>query len=73
MNSHALRALQEFVGPSQIVFGSDLPFAEKVAPIANKDLRNYTGFLAEDFQAVSSENCLKLFPTLDKEPLTTTG
>jgi hypothetical protein len=59
---YALRAMQEFVGSSQIVFGSDLPFAEKVAPIANKDLRNYTGFSAEDFKAIDYNNCLELFP-----------
>jgi predicted TIM-barrel fold metal-dependent hydrolase len=59
---YALRAMQEFVGSSKIVFGSDLPFAEKVAPIANKDLRNYTGFSAEDFEAIDYHNCLELFP-----------
>jgi predicted TIM-barrel fold metal-dependent hydrolase len=59
---YALRTMQEFVGPSQIVYGSDLPFAEKVVPMVNKDLRKYPGFSEEDFKAIDYNNCLELFP-----------
>ena len=59
---YALSALQELAGSSQIVFGSDLPFSEKVASIATKDLRRYAGFSEEDFKAIDYNNSLKLFP-----------
>ena len=59
---YALKAMQELVGSSQIVFGSDLPFAEKVAPIVARDLNNYKGFTKEDVDAILYKNCLDLFP-----------
>lgn len=62
---YALKALQEFVGPSRIVFGSDYPFA-KLAPIVAKNLRKYTDFSDEDFETVDYKNCLELFPRLEK-------
>jgi predicted TIM-barrel fold metal-dependent hydrolase len=62
---YALKAMQEFVGPSQIVFGSDLPFSQKIAPMLAKDLRKYTGFSEEEFEAIDYKNCLALFPQLD--------
>jgi len=65
---YALRTMQEFVGSSQIVFGSDLPFAEKVAPMVNKDLQKYPGFSVEDFKAIDYNNCLELFPHFKKYP-----
>jgi len=65
---YALRAMQEFVGSSQIVFGSDLPFSEKVASMVTKDLRKYTGFSEEDFKAIDYNNCLELFPHFKKYP-----
>jgi len=61
---YALKAMQEFVGSSQIVFGSDLPFAQKVAPMVAKDLEKYEGFTDEELNAVEYENCLKLLPSL---------
>lgn len=60
----ALKAMQELVGSSHIVFGSDLPFAEKVAPIVAKDLNNFKGFTKEDIEAIEYKNCLSLFPSL---------
>jgi 6-methylsalicylate decarboxylase len=60
----ALKALQELVGSSHIVFGSDLPFADKVAPMVAKDLEKYEGFNEEDIKAIHYENCHSLFPSL---------
>lgn len=56
--------MQEFVGPSQIVYGSDLPFSEKVAPMTLKDLKKYEDFSEADFQLVDYKNCFELFPQL---------
>lgn len=64
---YALKAMQELVGPSHIVFGTDLPFSEKVAPLAVKDLQKYTGFSEEDREAINYKNCLKLFPQLQEK------
>lgn len=62
---YALKALQEFAGPSRIVFGSDFPFA-KVAPIVAKNLRKYFDFSEEEFEAIDNKNCLELFPHMEK-------
>jgi predicted TIM-barrel fold metal-dependent hydrolase len=59
---YALKALQEFAGPSRIVFGSDFPFAKKLAPIVAKNLRKYFDFSEEEFEAIDNKNCLELFP-----------
>lgn len=64
---YALKAMQEFVGASQIVFGSDLPFSEKVAPLTVKDLKKYADFSEEDREAIYYKNCLKLFPQFQVE------
>jgi predicted TIM-barrel fold metal-dependent hydrolase len=61
---YALKAMQELAGSSHIVFGSDLPFAEKVAPIVAKDLITFKGFTKEDIEAIEYKNCLSLFPSL---------
>ena len=60
---YALRALQEFVGPSKIVFGTDYPFAAHLAPFAIKDLYRY-GFCEEELSSIEYENSLNLFPQL---------
>lgn len=65
-SSYALRAMQELAGSSHIVFGTDLPFAEKVAPSAAKDLENYSGFSHADHEAVDYKNCYSLFPQFKK-------
>jgi len=49
---------------TQIVFGSDLPFSEKVAAMANKDLQKHTGFSAAAVKAIEYNNCLEFFPGL---------
>lgn len=59
---YALKALQEFAGPSRIVFGSDFPFAKKIAPMVAKNLRKYFDFSEEEFEAIDNKNCLELFP-----------
>lgn len=59
---YALKAMQEFVGSLKIVFGSDLPFSEKVAAMITKDLEKYEGFTKKDFEAIDHRNCFELFP-----------
>ncbi len=61
--SYALKALQEFAGPSRIVFGTDFPFA-KVAPIVAKNSRKYFDFSEEEFEAIDNKNCFELFQHL---------
>ena len=61
---YALKALQEFVGPSKIVWGSDYPFASKLAPMVLKDLIKYEGFSEQDLHSVEYLNSLNLFPQL---------
>lgn len=61
-----LNTMQEFTGSSQIVFGSDLPFSEKVAPMMAKGFEEYTGFSESDRQAIEYANCLELFPQLNR-------
>lgn len=61
-NQYTLPALLSFAGPSNIVFGSDLPFSEKVMPSTHKDLSKFQGFSEEQRNAVYFENCNKLFP-----------
>lgn len=60
----ALRALQEFVGSSQIVFGTDFPFAAHLARFVAEDLEKYDGFSEEDMVAVNHLNARGLFPRL---------
>jgi predicted TIM-barrel fold metal-dependent hydrolase len=59
--------MQEFVGSRRIVFGSDLPFSEKVVSMVAKDLEKYEGFTNEDFEAIDYKNCLNLFPQLQEK------
>jgi len=61
-SSHALRSLQELVEPSQVLFGSDYPFAPEPAMIATiEGLRSYDGFDEETLMAVERDNALLLF------------
>lgn len=68
-SSYALKAMQEFVGARRIVFGSDFPF-DKVAPIVARNLRKYTDFSEEDFEAINYKNCLELFPSFKGKQIT---
>lgn len=64
-NPHALSSLKELVEPSQILFGTDYPFApEPVTAETVKGLRNYRGFSPEEMDAIEYGNALKLFPRL---------
>ena len=58
--TYALKALKEFAGPSNIVFGTDYPMA-KVAPIVAKNLKKFDGFSEDEHQAIDYGNCEKLF------------
>lgn len=62
---YALKALQEFAGPSRIVFGTDYPFAAHLAPYVVRDLIEYSDFSKEDLACIEYENALKLFPQLE--------
>lgn len=48
---YALNSLNEFVGTSRIVFGSDFPYA-KVSPIVTKNLDNHPAFSNEDYKNI---------------------
>jgi predicted TIM-barrel fold metal-dependent hydrolase len=64
-NSHALRSLQELVGPSQILFGSDFPFApEPITRLSIEGLASYAGFDASARAAIERSNALALLPRL---------
>ena len=64
-NPHALSSLKELVEPSQILFGTDYPFApDLVTAETVKGLRNYRGFSPEEMDAIEYGNALKLFPRL---------
>ena len=57
--------LQEFAGPDQIVFGTDLNIS-KLAPIITKNLEKDREFTDEEYDKMSYGNCLKLFPSYSK-------
>jgi predicted TIM-barrel fold metal-dependent hydrolase len=66
VSTPALKALQEFADPAHIVFGSDLPFSEKVLPMGMKSFNKFDGFSQAELDAISFKNCLELFPSLHK-------
>jgi predicted TIM-barrel fold metal-dependent hydrolase len=62
---HALRSLQELVPPSQILFGSDYPFApEPITGASIAGLEAYDGFDDSARRAIYRENSRSLFPRL---------
>jgi len=64
-NPHALRSLQELVPASQILFGSDFPFApEPIARLCIDGLASYPGFEAAERSAIERTNALALLPRL---------
>lgn len=64
-NPHALRSLCELVGPSQILFGTDFPFApEPVTQMSIDGLTQYDGFDATARRAIECDNALLVLPTL---------
>jgi predicted TIM-barrel fold metal-dependent hydrolase len=64
-NPHALRSLCELVGPSQIFFGTDFPFApEPVTLLSIDGLAKYDGFDDAARRAIERDTALSLLPTL---------
>jgi len=64
-NPHALRSLCELVPATQILFGSDFPFApEPVTEMTVAGLASYDGFDAPARAAVERDNALALLPRL---------
>jgi predicted TIM-barrel fold metal-dependent hydrolase len=64
-NPHALRSLCELVGPSQILFGTDFPFApEPITHLTIDGVAQYDGFDAAARRAIERDNGLALLPTL---------
>jgi len=62
---HALRSLQELVGPDRILFGSDFPFGpEPVARASIDGLARYDGFDDAGRRRIDGENALALLPRL---------
>jgi predicted TIM-barrel fold metal-dependent hydrolase len=60
---HALRSLCELVPPSQILFGTDFPFApEPVTGLSIDGLARYDGFDAAARAAIERDNALALLP-----------
>ncbi len=64
-NPHALRSLCELVQPSQILFGTDFPFApEPITAMSIEGLEQYGGFDAAARRAIEHANALGLLPEL---------
>jgi len=57
---YALNTLNQFVGTSKIVFGSDYAMA-KVAPIVAKNLDKHPEFSTEDHEKIDYKNITELF------------
>jgi predicted TIM-barrel fold metal-dependent hydrolase len=66
-NPHALRSLQELVGPEQVLYGSDNPFANSYLVGSSIDfIKKFDGYSDEDRDLIFRSNALKLFPRLQK-------
>ena len=64
-NPHALRSLQELVGPEQVLFGSDFPFApEAIAQASIEGLARYDGDHAAARRKIERDNALALLPSV---------
>lgn len=62
---YALNTLHSFAGPDHIVFGSDVPFAKIIAPKVADNIKRYTRFPDQDYQAIDRGNCCRLFPQFE--------
>lgn len=62
----ALKALQEFVSPENLVFGSDFYIAKAVAPTVIKNLTKDGEFSEQALKGMEYANCLNLFPQFKK-------
>lgn len=64
-NQTVLSALQRLVPTSQILFGTDYPFAQEAGVrYSISGLASHAGFSDQARRAIESENVLKLFPRL---------
>ena len=64
---YPLRALQELVEPSQIMFGSDFGMGGAAALATTiKGMRTYKGFDEKTLRLVERDNALKVFPRFKK-------
>jgi 6-methylsalicylate decarboxylase len=64
-NPYVLRSLRELVDPSQVLFGTDYPFAPEILSAETvKGLLAYDGFSAEELKKIEYGNALALFPRL---------
>ncbi len=64
----ALPTLKAFAGGSQILFGSDFPYAPAgVASSFTEKLDAYDGLTADEHAAISHRNAWNLFPRLDQQ------
>ena len=62
---YTLRALTELVGPSRIVFGTDLPISPpSLIEESDAILEGFDGFTAQDLETIQSGNARTLFPRL---------
>jgi predicted TIM-barrel fold metal-dependent hydrolase len=60
---YALRSLQELVNPSQILFGTDYPFApDIITDMTISGLDTFDGFDDKNLRGINRENALTLFP-----------
>ena len=60
---HWLSSLRELVDPSQILFGSDYPFAsEFIVDIMVKGLQSFDGFGAGELVEIERGNAVRVFP-----------
>ena len=64
-NPYVFRTLRELVEPSQILFGTDYPFAPEILSAETvKGLRAYDGFSPDDLEKIEFRNAEELFPRL---------
>jgi predicted TIM-barrel fold metal-dependent hydrolase len=63
-NSYAFKSLLELVKVSQVLFGSDYPFAPEPTTAATVEGLQKLGLSAADLQAIERDNALRLMPGL---------
>ena len=65
---YIFRSLQELVQPSQILFGSDYPWAnEMISAFTIRGIAQYDGFNNQTRKIIERENTLALFPRLKEQ------
>lgn len=65
---YAMAALQQLVDPSHILYGSDFPFAPKIATgLQNEALKNNDQLPPHVYEGIARSHALPLFPRLQQE------